>query len=85
VGVGAGEPVEAVDMFAAVLPMSGECLAGPFGQTIVPIVIRRRLDEVHRELPPHDQLLEKGGTVFGCCFGVAGRQGFDGGYLSEMQ
>jgi hypothetical protein len=70
VGVGAGEPVEAVDMFAAVLPMSGECLAGPFGQTIVSI---------------HDQLLEKGGTVFGCCFGVAGRQGFDGGYLSEMQ
>jgi hypothetical protein len=49
-------------------------LTGPFGQAIVPIVIRRRVHEIHCELTADDQFLEKRGTVFVCCFGISDRQ-----------
>ena len=66
VGVGAGELVEAVDMLAAVLPVSGECLARPFAADNR---TDRNLGVVWTkfigELAPDDQLLQIGGTVFG--------------------
>ena len=85
-GAGAGELLEAVDMFAAVSPMSSESLERPFGQSIVPIVIRRRVHEIQCELTADDQFLEKRGTVFVCCFGISGCQRhLDWRDLPEMQ